>query len=92
MPLNNNVAPVENPYTLVSANKTKAPQKSEGNDWYQYIEKRDGSTGVGYMRGTLLQVTEYARDDVEKLNFRFGTRTNSFIYRDQIKKTLKPKS
>ncbi len=52
--LNNNVALAENPYTLVSVNKTKAPQESEGNDWYQYIVERDGSTMVGYMRGTLL--------------------------------------
>lgn len=92
MPLNNNVAPVENPYTLVSVNKTKAPPGSEGNDWYQYIVECDGSTMVGYMRGTLLQVAEYAKDNVEKLNFCFGIHTNSFIYRDQTKKTLKPKS
>lgn len=89
MPLNNNVAPVDKPYTLVSVNKTKAPQGSEGNNWYQYIIEHNGSTMVGYTRGTLPQVRKYARDNVKKLNFRFGKRTNLSIWSRPNKKGAK---
>ena len=89
MPLNDNVALADKPYTLVSVNKTKAPQGSEGNNWYQYIIQRNGSTMVGYRCGTLSQVKNYARDNVEKLNFRYGRRTNLSIWSRPNKKGAK---
>ena len=81
--------PLDNPYLLVSINKTKAPKGSEGNNWYQYIIERDGSTMVGYTRGTLHQVTKYAKDNVEKLNVRYGRRTNLSIWSRPNKKGAK---
>jgi len=69
-----NSAVFENPYSLLSVNKTTAPAGTEGNDWYRYVVERDSSTIVGCMRGTLQQVTSYAKDFVEKLNIRTHTR------------------
>lgn len=69
-------AEYENPYTLTSVNKSSPPEGTEGSDWYRYIVERDSSTIVGCMRGTLQQVTSYAKDFVEKLNIRAHTRKN----------------
>lgn len=74
MPSDDNTAVMEKPYSLASINKTAAPAGSEGNDWYRYVVERDDSTIVGCMRGTLQQVTAYAKEFVEKLNVRTHTR------------------
>lgn len=90
MSLDDDVAIAEHPYTLVSVNKTKAPCGSEGSDWFQYLVERDGSTIVGCMRGTLIQVTDYAKDFVEKLNIRSNKRASYSTWQPIYKKTVKP--
>jgi hypothetical protein len=90
MSLNDDLAFCDSPYTLVSVDKTKAPQGSEGGDWCQYLVERDGSTIVGCMRGTLKQVTDYAKDFVEKLNVRSNKRANYSTWAPIYKKTAKP--
>jgi hypothetical protein len=90
MSLNDDVAFAEYPYTLVSVDKTKAPQGSEGTDWWQYLVERDGSTIVGCMRGTLMQVTDYAKDFVEKLNVRSNKRASYSTWSPIYKKAAKP--
>lgn len=74
MPSNDDTSLFENPYILLSVNKTSAPAGSEGNDWYRYVVERDSSTIVGCMRGSLNQVTSYAYEFVEKLNVRSHSR------------------
>jgi len=76
MPSDDNAVLVEKPYSLSSINKTSAPEGTEGNDWYRYVVERDNSTIVGCMRGSLQQVTAYAKEFVEKLNVRSHTRKN----------------
>jgi len=57
-------------YCVVSIEKTKAPDGTEGSNWYKYIVARENSTIVGNMRGSLSQVTKYADEFVENLNSR----------------------
>jgi len=59
-------------YTVVSVEKTEAPEGGDGGEWYRYVVGRDKSTIVGNMRGTLQQVTHYAKEFVENLNSRTG--------------------
>jgi len=92
MSLNDDLAITDSPYALVSVYKTKAPQGSEGSDWYRYLVERNGSTIVGCMRGTLLQVTDYAKDFVEKLNIRSKKRSNYSTWGPTYKKAAKPKN
>jgi hypothetical protein len=67
-------ATFENPYTLSSVNKAKAPAGTDGNDWYRYVVERDSNTIVGCMRGTFQQVSTYAEEFVENLNIRSHSR------------------
>ena len=89
MSLDDDVAVVDYPYSLVSVDKAKAPQGSEGSDWYQYRVERDGSAIVGCMRGSVLQVTDYAKDFVEKLNVRSNKRASYSTWSPAYKKTGK---
>lgn len=57
-------------YSVVSVEKTDAPAGAEGDDWFRYVVARDNSEIVGNMRGTLKQVTKYAKEFVENLNQR----------------------
>lgn len=92
MSSDDDVALADKAYTLVSVDKTTAPQGNEGSSWYQYIVERDGSTIVGSMRGTLPQVTNYANEFVEKLNIRSRTRSSYSTWSPPHKKAAKPKS
>ncbi|MCI0505814.1 MAG: hypothetical protein L0Z73_06845 [Gammaproteobacteria bacterium] len=57
-------------YSVVSVEKTRAPAGADGDNWFKYVVERDNSQIVGNMRGTLNQVTKYARDFVDNLNLR----------------------
>jgi hypothetical protein len=91
MSTDDNATLLENPYTLSSVNKTSAPAGTQGNDWYRYVVERDNSTIVGCMRGTLQQVTTYAKEFVEKLNIRTHTRKNYSTWSPPNKKGARPK-
>ncbi|WP_455204349.1 hypothetical protein [Kaarinaea lacus] len=60
-------------YSVVSVEKTKPPVGAEGDNWYRYVVARDDSQIVGSMRGSLQQVTTYAREFVDNLNNRATT-------------------
>ncbi|WP_455207392.1 hypothetical protein [Kaarinaea lacus] len=70
MPLVKKDAAIIKQYSVVSVEKTKAPAGAEGDNWFKYVVARDNSEIVGNMRGTLNQVTKYAKDFVENLNLR----------------------
>lgn len=57
-------------YCVVSVEKTDAPAGAEGDNWFRYVVARDNSEIVGNMRGTLKQVTKYAKEFVDNLNQR----------------------
>jgi hypothetical protein len=63
-------APGENQFKVLSVEKTAAPNGAEGDNWYKYIVARENSEIVGNMRGSLQQVTKYAKEFVENLNTR----------------------
>ena len=63
-------APTNNQFSVVSVEKTAAPDGADGDNWYKYIVARDNSEIVGNMRGSLQQVTKYAKEFVENLNTR----------------------
>jgi hypothetical protein len=92
MSSNDTATTFENPYTLSSVNKTTAPAGTQGNDWYRYVVERDDSTIVGCMRGTLQQVTAYAKEFVENLNSRTKNRKNYSTWSPPNKKSAKPKA
>ena len=63
-------APMNNQFSVVSVEKTAAPSGADGDNWYKYIVARDNSQIVGNMRGSMQQVTNYAKEFVENLNSR----------------------
>jgi len=65
-----NAVSYENQFSVVSVEKTAAPAGADGDNWYQYVVARDNSQIVGSMRGSLQQVTNYAKEFVENLNNR----------------------
>lgn len=63
------VAP-EKTYHVVSVVKTEPPAGIEGGTWYRYEIALESNSIVGNRRGTLQQVTEYARDCAENMSAR----------------------
>ena len=55
-------------YNLIAIDCPAAPEGMDGRNWCRYIIARDGSTIVAYRPGTVLQVTQHARDYVDELN------------------------
>lgn len=58
-------------YQVVEVEKTEAPEGASGGIWYRYVIELEDQTIVGSRRGTLKQVTEYARACAENLSNRF---------------------
>lgn len=68
-----NVKPAVSPdksYQVVAVEKADPPEGIKGGNWYRYIIELEGKTIVGNRRGTLKQVTEYARECAENLSTR----------------------
>lgn len=59
-------------YQVVTVEKTDPPRGIEGGNWYRYVIELEGQSIVGNRRGTLKQVTEYARECAESMSTRFA--------------------
>lgn len=57
-------------YQVVEVEKTDPPVGIEGGNWYRYVIALEGKTIVGNRRGTLKQVTEYAKECARNLSTR----------------------
>ncbi|MGD8576147.1 MAG: hypothetical protein PVG13_03560 [Thiohalophilus sp.] len=55
-------------YSLVSIDKSPAPQGQSGDNWYRYVISNEISTIVGYRCGTLGEARAVARECVMHLN------------------------
>ena len=67
-----NEAEVENEskYSVVTVEKTPAPEGLPGDNWYEYVIGYGRSKIVGKKPGTLKAVTEHAETVAEDLNSR----------------------
>lgn len=64
---------VNSEYQIVKLEKSLPPSGAEGDNWYTYTIERNSSTDiVGNRRGTLEQVSEYARSYVADINSRLA--------------------
>ena len=59
-------------YQVVSVEKTDPPEGVTGGNWYRYVIELDGQTIVSSRRGTLKQVTEYAKECAANMSTRFS--------------------
>lgn len=57
-------------YRVGSIEKTEAPVQDSGSDWYSYTIEHETTSISGKRSGTLLSVTQYLEEFVEKLNSR----------------------
>jgi hypothetical protein len=60
-------------YEVASVEKAEVPQGGEGADWYRYVLTSGRSRITGLHRGTLEEVTAYARGCAEEFNLRSAT-------------------
>lgn len=67
-------------YTLISVDRTAAPEGIDASHCCRYIIARHGSTIVVYRRGTVAQVTRHAADYVDELNARAMGQNNPYCY------------
>lgn len=58
-------------YEVVTVEKTNPPEGANGGNWYRYVIELEGQSIVGNRRGTLKQVTEYAKECAENMSNRF---------------------
>jgi len=59
-------------YQVVSVEKTDPPEGVTGGNWYRYVIELEGQTIVSSRRGTLKQVTEYAKECAANMSNRFS--------------------
>lgn len=57
-------------FTVVSVEKSEAPEGAEGDNWYRYIIERGNSQIVGNMAGTMKNVKKQVDEFVANLNER----------------------
>jgi hypothetical protein len=62
----------EKGYQVVTVEKTDPPEGAISGSWYRYVIELDGQTIVSSRRGTLKQVTEYAKECAENMSNRFS--------------------
>jgi hypothetical protein len=60
-------------YEVASVEKVAMPEGGEGNDWHRYVLTSGRSRITGLHRGTLEEVTAYARGCAEEFNLRSAT-------------------
>ena len=76
----------DEPFELVSVQKTAAPHGSEGNDWFSYTISQGTNTITGYRQGNLAVVKESRRELIVGLNERRSPKRG----RVQLTQTKKP--
>jgi hypothetical protein len=64
------VAVIRRPYELAEVEKVDSPAGAAGDDWYRYVLVRRTSRIIGFRRGSLWEVTEYALGCIEAFNDR----------------------
>lgn len=62
----------EKGYQVVAVEKTDPPEGTQGGTWYRYVIELDEQSIVGARRGTLKQVTEYAKECAANMSTRFA--------------------
>jgi hypothetical protein len=78
--------PNDEPFELVSVQKTSAPQGSEGSDWFSYIISQGTNKITGYRQGNLTVVKESLQELIVGLNERRSPKRG----RVQLTQTKKP--
>ena len=64
-------------YAVASVTKSDAPEGLDGEDWYSYVVKDGRSTINGSRRGSLKQVSEYAKQFANELNEQGTSKSSS---------------
>ena len=59
-------------YRVVTVEKIDPPEGAGGGSWHRYVIELEGQNIVGTRRGTLKQVTEYARECAANMSTRFS--------------------
>ena len=69
-------------YSLISVEKTSAPEGMNGDNWHRYVVGQRGSARIeGKKAGTLKSVTEHVEAFVEDLNSRTGKGVSTYAPR-----------
>jgi hypothetical protein len=79
-------------YQLISIEHTSTPDGMEGRDWCRYVIAQDSTEIVGYRQGTVQQVTEHAKEYLEKLNSRTTGYVNTYRSSAHAKKKAASKT
>lgn len=69
------------PYWVDSVEKTTVPQGGEGDNWCRYVLDNGYTTLMGWRRGSLCEITQYAVRYAEALNTRNNKGPSSGAYR-----------
>ncbi len=80
--------PNDEPFELVSIEKTVAPVGSEGNDWFSYCIAQGSNTITGYRQGTAAGIRESLQEIIVGLNERRSLKRG----RVQLTQSKKPKA
>lgn len=72
-------------YQVVTVEKTDPPEGATGGSWYRYVIELEGQTIVSSRRGTLKQVTEYAKECAENMSNRFSRGRSDWAKRNAKK-------
>lgn len=80
--------PNDEPYELVSVQKSAPPAGSDGNDWFSYQIAQGTNTIIGYRQGTRTAIEAALKETVVALNERRSPRRG----RVQLTQTRRPKA
>lgn len=78
--------PNDEPFELVSVQKTAAPHGSEGSDWFSYTISQGTNRITGYRQGNLTVVKQSLQEIIVGLNERRSPKRG----RVQLTQTKKP--
>ncbi|HEX7081426.1 MAG TPA: hypothetical protein VF329_10465 [Gammaproteobacteria bacterium] len=79
--------PNDEPFELVSVERSPPPDGSEGNDWFSYRIAQGTNTITGYRQGSLAAIKASLQEIVVALNERRSPKRG----RVQLTQTRKPK-
>jgi hypothetical protein len=77
------VAVMRYPYELLEVEKVDSPAGAAGDDWHRYVLVRRASRIIGFRRGSLREVTEYARGCIEAFNDRNQNSRSTYPKKNQ---------
>lgn len=80
---------IRQPYEVTEVEKVSSPGGAVGDDWYRYVLARRASQIVGFRRGSLMEVTAYAKGCAEAFNDR-NLHLRSNYYRRMIPRGHQP--